>query len=173
MLGIKSKSSAGVLSPLCWPCPYLALSLPGPVFQTRAHYVFKAILKFLVRACCLFPHGRRILLHIIAVKCSKHFWDCSWSDEQRNNFPYSSNWNKRRWSSPHLEKSVDSHKNVGRCVVHSKSYVGALLIPTTVCNSIPVMWSLPAALPSQKIKVHKMWFSRHRIVTSVLLPSKK
>lgn len=107
-------------------------SLPGPVFQTRVHYVFKAILKFLVRACCLFPHCGRILLHIIAVRCSKHFWDCPWSDEQQNNFSYSSEWNKGRWSSPCLEESVDCHRSVGEYAVHRKSYVLALLIPTTL-----------------------------------------
>lgn len=107
-------------------------SLPGPVFQTRVHYVFKAVLKFLVRACCLFSHCGRILLPIIAVRCSKHFWDCSWSDEQPNNFSYSSKWNKGRWPSPCLEKSVDCHRRVGEYAVYRKSYVVALLIPTTL-----------------------------------------
>lgn len=148
-------------------------SLPGHVFQTRAHYVFKAVLKFLVRACCLFPHCGRILLHIIAVKCSKLFWDCSWSDEQQNNFPYSSEWNKGRWSSPCLEKSVDCHRrSVGRCMVHTKSYVVVLLIPTTLMQFHSCHVISPCSSLLRKWK-HKMWCSRHRIVASVSLPSRK
>lgn len=148
-------------------------SLPGPVFQTRVHYAFKAVLKFLVRACCLFLHCGRILLHIIAVRCSKHFWDCSWSDEQQNNFSYSSKWNKGRWSSPCLEKSVDCH-GVWESMQCTEGHMSwHYWFPPRWFNSIPFMWSLPASLPSQKVKAHKMWFSRHIIVTSVFLPSKE